>query len=53
MRRLPGTDTRFLDGKYGARILRLSHVDSFSIHDIALVDGKKMREQRSRGYCHG
>ncbi|CAK7227785.1 hypothetical protein SEUCBS140593_006693 [Sporothrix eucalyptigena] len=26
------------DGKNGCRILRLAHVDSFSIHDIAIVD---------------
>ncbi|KAJ9151315.1 Rhamnogalacturonase A [Pleurostoma richardsiae] len=26
------------NGKYGARLLRLSHVQDFSVHDIALVD---------------
>ncbi len=31
-----------IDGKYGCRLLRLSRVEDFSIHDIALVDGKSV-----------
>lgn len=33
---LTGND---IAGKYGARIMRLTQVQDFSIHDIALVDG--------------
>jgi hypothetical protein len=29
-----------IDGNYGARLLRLIKVNHFSVHDIALVDGK-------------
>ena len=32
--------TLWADKKYGARILRLNSVKDFSVHDIALVDGK-------------
>ncbi len=32
--------TPAVDGKYGCRLLRLSKVEDFSIHDIALVDGE-------------
>ncbi len=32
--------THALDGKYGARLVRLSSLQDFSFHDIALVDGE-------------